>query len=143
MDAIRITAAAPTRLGEPRPPPAARHAPTHNEASRSAIATEHLELDERGQVVYRLKTPWRDGTTHMVFDPVGCGNSAQPKSTVISGPTRESCEPYSHATRGPLTIVRSTHERPTPSISAGPLRRLGQSLSVRCHRVPGFWGHVI
>jgi hypothetical protein len=38
--------------------------------SRPAVAVERLSLTGRGQVRYRLKTPYRDGTTHIVLVPV-------------------------------------------------------------------------
>jgi hypothetical protein len=37
--------------------------------SRPPIATERLALTENGQVRVSLKTPYRDGTTHIVFEP--------------------------------------------------------------------------
>ena len=42
--------------------------------ARPALSNERLSVNDRGQVVYRLKHPFRDGTTHVVcFDP-GCAN---------------------------------------------------------------------
>ena len=38
--------------------------------SRPAIATERLALTPRGNVRYRLKTPYRDGTTHIILEPL-------------------------------------------------------------------------
>jgi hypothetical protein len=38
--------------------------------SRPTVAIEHLALTAQGQVRYRLKTPYRDGTTHIVLEPV-------------------------------------------------------------------------
>jgi hypothetical protein len=38
--------------------------------ARPAIASERLSLSAQGQVVYALRSPWRDGTTHFVFDPL-------------------------------------------------------------------------
>ena len=38
--------------------------------ARPAIASERLSLSAEGQVVYALRSPWRDGTTHFVFDPL-------------------------------------------------------------------------
>jgi hypothetical protein len=35
-----------------------------------AIATERLSLARAGKVVYALRTPWRSGTTHFVFEPL-------------------------------------------------------------------------
>ena len=38
--------------------------------SRPAVAVERLDLTAQGQVRYRLQTPYRDGTTHSVLEPV-------------------------------------------------------------------------
>jgi len=38
--------------------------------SRPPVAVERLALTVQGQVRYRLKTPYRDGTTHIVLEPV-------------------------------------------------------------------------
>ena len=38
--------------------------------ARPAIANERLSINERGQVIYRFKQPFRDGTTHVVLDPM-------------------------------------------------------------------------
>jgi hypothetical protein len=38
--------------------------------SRPPIAVERLALTSSGQVRYQLKTPYRDGTTHIVLDPL-------------------------------------------------------------------------
>ena|GEM_PF-5239389 len=38
--------------------------------ARSAVANSRLSLTRQGQIRYSLKTPWRDGTTHVVFDPL-------------------------------------------------------------------------
>ena len=38
--------------------------------ARPAIATGPLSLTSQGQVRYTLKTPYRDGTTHVVFEPL-------------------------------------------------------------------------
>ena len=37
--------------------------------SRPPVATERLSLTESGHVRYVLKTPYRDGTTHVIFEP--------------------------------------------------------------------------
>jgi len=34
------------------------------------VATERLALSASGQVRYTLKTPYRDGTTHIVLEPL-------------------------------------------------------------------------
>ena len=38
--------------------------------SRSATAVPHLSLSSTGKVVYTLKTPYRDSTTKVAFEPV-------------------------------------------------------------------------
>jgi hypothetical protein len=38
--------------------------------TRPAIANERLSTNERGQIVYKFKQPFRDGTTHVVLDPL-------------------------------------------------------------------------
>ncbi len=37
--------------------------------ARPPLATERLALTGSGQVRYTLKTPYRDGTTHVIFEP--------------------------------------------------------------------------
>jgi hypothetical protein len=37
--------------------------------ARRPLATERLALTGSGQVRYALKTPYRDGTTHVIFEP--------------------------------------------------------------------------
>jgi hypothetical protein len=37
--------------------------------TRPALALERLSTNGTGQVVYQLKTPYRDGTSHVVFEP--------------------------------------------------------------------------
>jgi hypothetical protein len=38
--------------------------------SRPPMAVERLALTSRGQVLYQLKTAYRDGTTHIVLEPL-------------------------------------------------------------------------
>jgi hypothetical protein len=38
--------------------------------TRPAIAEKRLSLTNQGRVRYELKTPYRDGTTHVIFEPV-------------------------------------------------------------------------
>ena len=37
---------------------------------RPALSTKRLSLTRNGQVRYELKTPWRNGTTHVIFEPL-------------------------------------------------------------------------
>ena len=38
--------------------------------TRPPIANERLSTNERGQVIYKFKQPFRDGSTHVVLDPL-------------------------------------------------------------------------
>jgi hypothetical protein len=38
--------------------------------SRPAVAEKRLWLTPNGNVRYQLKTPYRDGTTHVIFEPL-------------------------------------------------------------------------
>jgi Putative transposase len=38
--------------------------------TRPALANERVHANAAGQVVLKLKTPWRDGTTHLVISPL-------------------------------------------------------------------------
>ena len=38
--------------------------------ARPALSNERLSVNDRGQIVYRLKHPFGDGTTHVVLDPM-------------------------------------------------------------------------
>ncbi len=38
--------------------------------ARPAVSTKRLSLTRNGQVRYESKTPWRNGTTHVIFEPL-------------------------------------------------------------------------
>jgi hypothetical protein len=38
--------------------------------TRPPIATKRLTVDDRGRVIYRYKRPFRDGSTHVVLEPL-------------------------------------------------------------------------
>ena len=38
--------------------------------ARGPIVSERLSLSSEGEVIYELRRAWRDGTTHIVFDPL-------------------------------------------------------------------------
>ena len=38
--------------------------------SRSAVSEKRLALTPNGNICYQLKTPYRDGTTHVIFEPL-------------------------------------------------------------------------
>ena len=39
--------------------------------TRPTVCEQRLSLTNQGKVRYELKTPYRDGTTHVIFEPVG------------------------------------------------------------------------
>ena len=39
--------------------------------TRPPVATKRLSADRQGRVVYRYKQPFRDGSTHVVVEPLG------------------------------------------------------------------------
>ncbi len=43
--------------------------------ARPAIANERLALTGQAEVRYRLKTPYRDGTTHIILEPLDFSRS--------------------------------------------------------------------
>jgi ribosomal protein S27E len=38
--------------------------------TRPAVSTKRLSLTRNGQIRYELKTPWHNGTTHVIFEPL-------------------------------------------------------------------------
>jgi hypothetical protein len=38
--------------------------------TRPAVSTKRLSITRNGKVRYELKTPWRNGTTHVIFEPL-------------------------------------------------------------------------
>jgi len=38
--------------------------------SRPAVSEKRLSLAPNGNIRYRLKTPYKDGTTHVIFEPL-------------------------------------------------------------------------
>ena len=52
--------------------------------TRPAVSEKRLSLTNQGKVRYELKTPYRDGTTHVIFEPVDFTAPAQPCARGIS-----------------------------------------------------------
>src|SRR5210317_1565889 len=38
--------------------------------TRPTVSTKRLSITRNGQLRYELKTPWRNGTTHVIFEPL-------------------------------------------------------------------------
>ena len=75
--------------------------------ARPAVATPRLSLSSNGKVVYTLKTPYRDGTTQVAFDPVDF--MARLAAYEPGGRTFESCQARQSNQR--LTQPRPTSPR--------------------------------
>ena len=61
--------------------------------TRPALANERVQINSAGRVVLRLKTPWLDGTTHIVMSPLefmqrlaGTGDRRAPFRRPCHGP---------------------------------------------------------
>ena len=75
--------------------------------ARPPLALERLEEMHDGRLAYRLKTPWRDGTTHVAMEQTELLGRPRFFETRPSGPSRRS-----------FRNSRSTCRRPSPSCSA-------------------------
>ena len=62
--------------------------------SRPAVSEQRLSLTAQGKVRYQLKTPYRDGTTHVIFEPLfhfqagGAGAEAAGDQAETDAPAR-------------------------------------------------------
>src|SRR5215831_4443849 len=68
-----LTAACSTRPGATCGPLMINGTPTDSAymvLTRPALSDERVQLNAAGQVELKLKTPWRDGTTHLVMSPL-------------------------------------------------------------------------
>ena len=73
INASLLTFSAPGRRGQSAPAlvGSGRAGPVHRgTACGPPVATPRLSLSSTGKVLYTLKTPYRDGTTQVAFDPV-------------------------------------------------------------------------
>jgi hypothetical protein len=52
--------------------------------TRPAVSTKRLSMTRNGRVRYELKTPWRNGTTHVIFEPLDFTAPAHPCARGIS-----------------------------------------------------------
>jgi hypothetical protein len=93
---------------------------------RPPIASERLERLGDGRILYRMRHPWRDGTTHIVFQPA----ELMARLAALVPPPRAHEIRY-HGILGPAATWRD-HVVPAPSTPAdrGDARGHGE------HRVP-------
>ena len=64
--------------------------------ARPAVSGKRLSLTANGQVRYQLKTPYRDGTTKVIFNPLDfLADTAHRRlaALVLRGPTKTASQP--------------------------------------------------
>ena len=69
--------------------------------ARPAVSNERISVNDRRQVMYRLKHSFRDGTTHVVLDPVDfIARLARPRPHVPApiSPDTTACSPRTAST---------------------------------------------
>ncbi|MGA0839956.1 MAG: transposase [Pseudomonadales bacterium] len=94
--------------------------------TRPALCLERLSTNGAGQVVYQLKNPYRDGTTHILFSPadfiarlaalvprprINLTGTPSP-ATTASSPRAHPCAAQSYRPRQALAGVGSSKIRP-------------------------------
>ena len=67
--------------------------------ARPALSNERLSVNDRGQVVYRLKHSFRDGTTHVVLDPIEFIARLAAPEVPLAARARSVPRPRAHLTR--------------------------------------------
>ena len=67
--------------------------------ARPALSNERLSVNDRGQVVYRLKHPFGDGTTHVVLDPIDFIARLAAPEVPLAARARSVPRPRGHLTR--------------------------------------------
>ena len=67
--------------------------------TRPAISNERLSVNGHGQVVYRLKHTFRDGTTHVVLDPIDFIARLAAPEVPLASRARSVPRPRTHLTR--------------------------------------------
>jgi hypothetical protein len=50
--------------------------------TRPALSDERVQVSAAGQVELKLKTPWRDATTHLVMSPLGRAQRLAPATAL-------------------------------------------------------------
>ena len=66
---------------------------------RPAVSNERLSVNDRGQVVYRLKHPFHDGTTHVVLAPIDFIARLAAPEVPLAQRARSVPRPRAHLTR--------------------------------------------
>ena len=82
--------------------------------TRPALANERVQTNAAGQVVLKLKTAWRDGTTHLVMSPL---EFMQRLAALVPRPRRHLIR--FHGVLAPNAKLRAqvVPQEPSPSLS--------------------------
>ena len=70
--------------------------------TRPAIANERLKRNPAGQVVLQLKSPWRNGTTHIVISPL----ELMQRLAALAPASQAASDPLPWRARAPHQITR-------------------------------------
>ena len=74
--------------------------------TRPALANERLAINAAGQVVLELKTPYRDGTTHLLFSPLEFLQRLAALATAMDGGSAENAGAVFPLPRPRLNLIR-------------------------------------
>ena len=128
--------------------------------TRPAIANERLSLNDRGQVIYRFKQAFRDGTAHVVLDPINfivrlAALVPRPRLNLtrfhgVFATFRSLATSAHHGLRPPAADPRPiTHQVYVPALTfqavISPIRhrRRRGGLQEYCRHTPQMWRHAL
>jgi len=83
--------------------------------TRPAVAQKRLSLIDHGEVRYELKTPYRDGTTHVIFEPVDFTAPAHPCARGISASLHVIAKLAALVPKPRVNLTRLDEGHPCPS----------------------------
>ena len=110
--------------------------------TRPALSDERVQLNAAGQVELKLKTPWRDGTTHLVMSPLefmqrlaARATEGRPSGTRAAAAAASHPVPWGAGTQRQAAVMGRAAG--TRGARAGQRRRHGQQWRGRSSSGPG------
>jgi hypothetical protein len=103
---------------------------------RPPIAGKRLERLSDGRVLYRMRKPWRDGTTHLVFEP----EEFMARLTALVPPPRAHLVRY-HGVLGPAATWRDRVVPASGKQSDGPTCQHSKARAPRSRRIA--WAELL
>ena len=112
--------------------------------TRPAVSTERLSLTTQGNIRYRLKTPYRDGTTDVVFEPLDfmarlAALVPTPRVNLIRyhvfAPNHRLRDQVTPARRGQRKAETANEPAPAPHVAMTPDQVRGRLWAQRLQRV--------